>query len=255
MSQVFRDHPSRPGVRVWRRSSWSAVGSGITLSLCVLLSVSVLAAALAPVLAPAPMPLDTQTIALGVGIVLFLGVMAAIGHLLWRDMRGKSGASITLAEDGVTLRLPAGRSLIHAPPRCRMTIPWSNVKCIETRREIYGAQGMAMMNRVYRLRLNDGDPIFLFEQRGLRSNVVTPSMQEIAEEMAARAGGHVRDVGKYEGRGGLLGAWFASPPAWTAAPVTRTRWETMQRRVMYTAWVGMAALVVTILARALTSAF
>ncbi len=255
MPEVFRDHPRHPGTRFWRRSSWSAVGSGITLALCVLLSVSVLAAAVAPVLAPGSMRIDGTTIGIGAGIVLFVAVMAAIGHLLWRDMRGKSGASITLSDAGIALRLPAGRSLIHAPPRCRMTIPWSNVKCIETRREVYGAQGMAMMNRVYRLRLNEGDPIFLFEQRGLQSNIVTPSMQEIAEEMAGRAGGHVRDVGKYEGRGGLLGAWFAAPPAWTAAPVSRTRWETMQRRVMYTAWVGVAALAVTALARVLKAAF
>ncbi len=255
MAEVFRDHPTQAGTRIWRRSSWGAIGSGIVLALCVVLSVSVLATGVAAVLKPGDLAIDGQFIGVGVGIVLFVAVMAAIGHLLWRDMRGKLGASITLSDAGMTLRLPAGRSLIHAPPRCRMTIPWSDVKCIETRREVYGAQGMAMMNRVYRLRLNDGDPIFLFEQRGLRSNVVTASMQEIAEELATRAGGRVRDVGNFEGRGGFLGAWFSSPPAWTAAPVSRTRWETMQRRITVTAWVGAAALVVTWLAHMLSAAF
>jgi hypothetical protein len=255
MAELFRDHPTQPGTRTWRRSSWGAIGSGFVLVLCVVLCVSVLAAALAEVLKPGDLAMNGQFFAVTISIALMLLVMGAIGQLVWRDMRGKLGASITLSDAGMTLRLPPGRSLIHAPPSCRMTIPWSNVKCIETRREVYGAQGMAMMNRVYRLRLNDGGSIFLFEQRGLRSNVVTASMQEIAEEMATRAGGHVRNVGNFEGRGGLLGAWFSSPPEWTAAPVSGTRWETMQRRVTFTAWVGAAALVVTWLAHMLSAAF
>jgi hypothetical protein len=255
MAETFRDHPTQPGVRLWKRSSWSAIGSAITLLLCVFLVAMVLAATGAAVLKPGPLTIDATFVGLAIGVVVMVVVMGAIAQLLWRDMRGKSGASIMLSDAGLTLRLPAGRSLIHAPPACRTIVPWSNIKCIETRREIYGAQGMAMMNRVYRLRLHTGNPIFLFEQRGLRSNVVTPSMQELAEEIAARAGGRVRDVGKYEGRGGLLGAWFAAPPDWTATQVSRTRWETMQRRVTMTAWVGAAALGVTWLATWLSSAF
>jgi hypothetical protein len=234
MAEVFRDHPTLPGARIWRRSSWSAVGSAITLLLCVALVVMALAATIAGARAAAPLTLTGETIALGVGLVLFVVVMGAIAQLLWRDMRGKFGASITLTSEAITLRLPAGRSLIHDPPRCHMVIPWGQVKCIETRREVYGAQGMAAMNRVYRLRMHSGDSIFLFEQRGLRSNVETPSMQEVADEIAGRAGTQVRELGRYEGRGGVLAAWFARPPSWTAAPVGATRWATMQRRVVFT---------------------
>lgn len=235
MAEVFRDHPSRPGVRIWRRSSWGAVGSGITLLLCVGLTAMVVAVLVQAILSPAGVALTGETVAIGIGALLLVLVMGAIAHLVWRDMRGKFGASITLTEDAITLRLPAGRSLIHSPPRCHRIVPWGQVKCVETRREVYGAQGMAAMNRVYRLRMHSGESMFLFEQRGLRSNIVTPSMQAVAEEIASRAGGHVRELGKYEGRGGLLGAWFTRPPSWTDAPVSATRWASMQRRVVFTA--------------------
>jgi hypothetical protein len=235
MAEGFRDHPSRPGIRIWRRSSWGAIGSGITLLLCVGLVVMVLAAMASAMVSPAGVALTGETVAIGLGALLLVLVMGAIAQLLWRDMRGKFGASILLTEDAITLRLPAGRSLIHNPPRCHRIVPWGQVKCVETRREVYGAQGMAAMNRVYRLRLHSGESIFLFEQRGLRSNIVTPSMQALAEELASRAGGHVRELGKYEGRGGLLGAWFTKPPSWTESPVSATRWATMQRRVVFTA--------------------
>jgi len=87
-----------------------------------------------------------------------------------------------------------------------MTIAVSDAIGIDARSEIYGAQGMAMMNRVYRLRWYSGEPVFLFEQLGLGSNVETASMQEIAEEMANRAAGRVRELGRYEGRVGLCSA-------------------------------------------------
>jgi hypothetical protein len=235
MAEGFRDHPSRPGARIWRRSSWGAIGSGVTLLLCVGLVVMVLAALASAMVSPAGVAFTGETVAIGIGALLLVLVMGAIAQLLWRDMRGKFGASILLTDAAITLRLPGGRSLIHNPPRCHLIVPWGQVKCVETRREVYGAQGMAAMNRVYRPRLHSGESIFLFEQRGLRSNIVTPSMQAVAEEIATRAGGHVRELGQYEGRGGLLGAWFTKPPSWTEAPVSATRWATMQRRVVFTA--------------------
>lgn len=246
MAEAFRDHPTDVGTRVWRQSPWRAVGSGITLILCVGLTGGVLAAAGFGLATPNVLD-DVGTVAgVGAGILLFVLVMGAIAQLLWRDMRGKSGASITLTDSEIILRLPPSRSLIHDPPRCNERVAWSDVICVEARHEAYGAQGMAMHNRVYRLRRRAGDPVFLFEQRGLRSNVATASMQELAEEIAARAGGKVREMGKFEGRGGLLGAWRAAPPGWTAAPVSAKRWATLQWRVTFTGLIGL--LVVLLLA-------
>lgn len=121
MADVFRDHKTLPGTRIWRRSSWSAIGSAITLFLCVSLIVMVLAAIVSGVQSTNGVALNGENVALGLGVLLFVVVMGAIAHLLWRDIRGKSGASIMLTTDAITLRLPRGRSLIHDPPRCHMT--------------------------------------------------------------------------------------------------------------------------------------
>ena len=239
MAHVFRDHPTVAGTRIWRQSPWRAVGSGITLILCLVLIIGVLAAAGFGVVSPHAFDDMGTAIAAGVCILLFVAVMGAMAQLVWRDMRGKFGGSITLSDSEIVLHLPAGRSLIHNPPRCEMTIALSDVMGIDARSEVYGAQGMAMMNRVYRLRISSGDPVFLFEQRGLGSNVETASMQEIADEMATRIGGRVRELGRFEGRGGLLGAWRAAPPGWTVAPLSAARWTVLQRRMAFTASIGV----------------
>ncbi len=240
MAEAFRDHPTSRGTRVWRQSSWRAVGSGITLLLCVGLMLGVLVVAGFGAVAPHALDDAGTVVAVGAGVLLFVLVMGAMAQLLWRDMRGKFGGSITLTDTEIVLRLPPGRSLTHNPPHCDMTVALSDVIGIDARNEIYGAQGMAMMSRVYRLRRNSGDPVFLFEQRGIGSNVETASLQAIAEEMAKRAGGRVRELGRFEGRGGLLGAWRTAPPGWTAAPVSDARWSVLQRRLAFTASIGAA---------------
>ena len=40
MAQEFLDDPQHPGDRVWRRSSWGAIGSGTLLVLCAGLGVA-----------------------------------------------------------------------------------------------------------------------------------------------------------------------------------------------------------------------
>lgn len=254
MAEVFRDHPTDAGTRLWRQSPWRAVGSGITLILCVALIGGVFVAAGVGLASPRALDDVGTVVGVGAGILLFVVVMGAIARLLWRDMRGKSGASITLTDTEIVMRLPPGRSLTHNPPRCNMTVAISDVICLETRREIYGAQGMAMMNRVYRLRRHSGDPVFLFEQRGLGSNVETASMQEIAEEIAIRAGAQVRELGKFEGRGGVLGAWRTAPPGWTASPLSAARWSALQRRLAFTGSIGVVIALIWVM-RLLVSAF
>ena len=252
----FTDHPTDPGVRRWKRAPWRAIGSAITLLLAVTLLVGTIVAAGIGLSAPDALAnIGTGTAALfALGFLLFVVAMGAISRLLWRDLRGMLGTTITLRDDGIVLRLPPGRSLIHNPPAFTGTVPWRDVKAIETRVELYGAQGMATMSRVYRLLRVQGEPVFLFEQRGLRSNVETESMEAIAAEIAQRAGVAIRQLGTFEGQGGLLGAWGASPPAWNAKAVSLSRREVLMRRLRFTtSTVGLAVAAVW-LVRALVAA-
>ena len=235
MDSNFRDQPGTDGVRYWRRSRWGAFGSGFTLVLCAVLTMAAVFFGVALLISPDNRLGSGELVFAALGLLVFVGIMGALAWLVWRDMRGKMAMSITLTGAGITLRLPPGRSLIHDPPRVSETIAWSDVRAIETRLEMYGAQGMAMMNRVYRLTRRSGDPLFLFEERGLQSNLQSQTMEAIATEIAARAGGTVRELGTFEGRGGFLGAWYSAPPGWTAAPVSKSRREVLQRRMAFTA--------------------
>ncbi len=235
MEPSFRDQPGTAGARYWRRSRWGAVGSGITLFLIGVLTLAAVIFGVALLVSPDNKLRGGDLVIAALGLLVFIGVMGALARLVWRDMRGKMAMSITLTDAGLTLRLPPGRSLIHDPPRVAETIAWGDVRAVETRLEMYGAQGMAMMNRVYRLTRRHGEPLFLFEERGLESNLQTASMRAIAEEIASRAGSNVRELGTFEGRGGFLGAWFSAPPGWSAAAVSRTRREVLRRRMAFTA--------------------
>ena len=135
---------------------------------------------------------------------------------------------------GLTLRLPGGRSLIHDPPSCRETLSFADLEAMETRLEFYGAQGMGMMQRTWRLRRRNGPPVFLFEDRALGTALAGNSMEPVALEIARRAGIPLNDLGTARGRGGFLGAWFAKAPDWSAQALTTSQETVLWRRIYIT---------------------
>ena len=200
MSTAFENDPSVPNRRIWRRSSWRAVGSGFG----------------AVLLGP---------------LTLFMLVASVLGA----RMPGGLPTSLFLLDgSSMTLRLPGGRSLIHNPPRCRETVPFSDVEAVETRLEAYGAQGMGMMQRAYRLRRRNGPPIFLFEERALSTRLADHSLHEVATEIASRTGMPLDDLGMVQGQGGILGAWFTKAPDWSATSLPAAKQSRLWWRVTLT---------------------
>jgi hypothetical protein len=228
--QQFSDHPRHPGIRVWTRSVWGAVGSALTLLLIVTLVVVMLAAAgsMFPALAASGVK---EAVLATLFLAALLSAMTAVGLLVWRDLGGKLGASIVLGADGIELKLPAGRSLTNKVPRVDAFVAYANIVALETRDEAYETMGVSNVQRTYRLVRRDDEPIFLFEQRGLRTRVETASMQDVAEEMAARAGVALRNKGMVRCRGGVLGAWFVQPADWSARAMSSAERTVQWNRV------------------------
>lgn len=162
---------------------------------------------------------------------------------------------IRLSTTGLALHLPAGRSLIHNPPGCHETVPWTDIAAIETRLEAYVSQGLTNLQRVYRLIRRSGDPIFLFEERGLETAIASPPMDALANEIARRAKLKVTDRGMVQGRGGILGAWLASPPSWSAQPLPATHRAALHRSVAFTATALTAVVLLAWIARVLVALF
>ena len=243
----FKDDPSTPGSRVWRRSSGPAIASGVAAVFIGCLGLGGVGFGLTLVsglFGPGGWPI-------GLFMLAMAAFMLGLAAYCWRDMKGKRGATIALDETNLTLRLPGGRSLIENPPPCRATMPLADVAAVEMRLQVYRTLGMAMMQRAYRLRRRSGPPIFLFEERALGTRIAETSMLGVAEEIATRAGVPLDDLGMAEGRAGVLGMWFARPPAWSAAALPADRQARLWRRVGLTGGlVGLAALVV-LLARVL----
>ena len=221
MSQIFRDDPLQPGVRVWRRSPWGAVGNGIALMFIAPLVLGEVAVGV--------YVLGSGAIGIGICVLLSAAAIGAMVRLLWRDMLGKRTASIALTPRGMQVDLPAGRSATNDTTAIHELIPYSDVCAIEMRLEAYPSMGMAKMQRTFRLTRHSGRPVFLFEERGL--GLFDESMTSLAEEMALRADVGITDLGMVEGKGGFLSAWLITVPDWSAPAVTTARAEMLWRRV------------------------
>ena len=226
MHPVFEDDASTPGRRIWRTAHWPAVGSGIATVVLGTLTAFLFAAS-SFMLAHVHFDSRAQQVLAGLFMLVLVVLMASLTALVWRDMRGKLGGSIALDESGMTLHLAGGRSLIHEAPSCREFVPYADVAAVETRLESYGAQGLANMQRAYRLTRHRGPPIFLFEERALATMLSNRPLQGIATEIAGRARVPLNDLGMVQGRGGILAAWFTAAPDWSASSVP----ESTQKRL------------------------
>jgi hypothetical protein len=172
------------------------------------------------------------------------GFMGALTGYVWRDLKGKWGLRVVFDTNAATLDLPASRSLIHRPPAQHMTIPYSDIAGIDARYEAYGSLGMEMMQRAYVLHRKGGELIFLFEERALATPLASSMFAQAVDELAARAGVSLRELGTVEGRGGLLGVWGTHAPDWPAPALPRARAMRLWRHAAAT---GSTAIFMTIL--------
>jgi hypothetical protein len=178
-------------------------------------------------------------------------LMAALTDYVWRDFAGKWRLHVVLDTDGVTLDLPAGRSLIHRPPAQHLTVPYADIAAVESRLEGYRSFGMESMQRAYVLRRKDNGFIFLFEDRALGTAMESSLFTGIAATLAARAGGMVHDIGMVAGKGGVLGVWGTHAPDWAAPPLSAAERRTHWRRAAMTGSLVFIMIIVALAIRLL----
>ncbi len=175
-------------------------------------------------------------------------LMAALTDYVWRDLAGKWRLHVVLDAGAVTLDLPAGRSLIHRPPAQHLTIRYADIAAVESRLEGYRTFGIENMQRAYVVRRKDSELIFLFEDRALGTAMESSLFSGIAAELAARAGGTVRDIGMVAGQGGVLGVWGTHAPDWAAPPLSAAERLAHWRRAAMT---GSLVFIIIIVALAI----
>ena len=147
--------------------------------------------------------------------------------------------------------MPAGRSLIHRPPPQHLTIPYTEIAAVESRLEGYRTFGMESMQRAYVLRRRDNELIFLFEDRALGTAMASSLFGGIADELAARAGGTVHDIGMVAGQGGVLGVWGTHAPDWAAPPLSAAEGMAHWRRAAMTGSLVFTIIIVALAIRLL----
>ena len=184
---------------------------------------------------------------LGLFMTAVAGFIGALTGYVWWDLRGKVGLRVVLGADAVTLDLPAGRSLIHRPTAQHLIVPYADIAAIEARYEAYGSLGMEMMQRAYVLRRKSGELIFLFEERALATGMASTIFADIANDLAARAGVTIRELGTVEGRGGFLGVWGTHAPDWAAPAVPLARQVRLWRHAASTGTLAISLVVLVVL--------
>jgi hypothetical protein len=186
------------------------------------------------------------------GIAAILALCAAfqfaLARYVGRDLRGKWGLRVELTADRLLLQLPAGRSLIHRPPALRASIPYADIAALETRLEGYRSLVMAMLQRVYALRCQSGELIFLFEDRAIGSAMAAPYCEAIVKAIVARTHAPLRDLGMVEGKGGVLGVWGTQTVDWGTPSLDEARQRRLWRAAYITGYIAVVgALAVLVL--------
>ena len=176
-------------------------------------------------------------------------IMGGLTGYVGRDLRGKWGLRVVLDSQSLMLDLPRGRSLIHRPPAQHLTIPYSDIDAIETRLEAYGSLGMELMQRAYVLRRKNGDLIFLFEDRAIKTPLESETFPKLAADIAARAGVPLRDLGMVEGGGGFLAVWGTHAPDWAAPSLPLARQMRIWRHVTVTGSLAIAIIFIALFVR------
>ncbi|MEQ1712894.1 MAG: hypothetical protein ABL908_16040 [Hyphomicrobium sp.] len=128
------------------------------------------------------------------GLAILAVGFAAIMFLVVVELMFSIRARIDLGDTAVKMTLPAGRGLMPMLRYQRHEIPYSDIKAIESRREIYGGTLAPVLMRGARI-VTKGDRSI---QLGyLNEANVDPAFpySEIAEQIAARAGLQVIDRG------------------------------------------------------------
>jgi hypothetical protein len=209
MAAAARDHPETPAGKVWRYATAPMVSSAIgavfigAVTLFLLVFSFILSA--------------TDGLRIGLfmlALVLFTGFMTVY---VARDALGKRPWRIDIEPDHLILDLPAIRSLIHNPPAYKGTVAVADIAAVETRLEAYKGWFSAMLQRAYRLRLKEGDDIFLFEDRAVGTVLSGAPLYPVCADIAQRTGLPFDDLGMAQGINGLLGVAFVHAPAWGAA--------------------------------------
>ena len=232
------DHPTTPNGKVWRLSSQPMIQSGV--------GVAILGATTAMLFVMAISMVGFAGWRVGIGMMAMAAFCGLLVLYVWRDMRGKRPWRIDIEPDGVSLDLPADRSLIHRPPACKTTVPVADISAIETRLEVYKGFGGSIMQRPYRLVRKDGDAIFLFEERALDTRMATASLRPVAADIASRTGAPFRDLGMASASSGILGVWFVRAPDWNAAALPPEEAARLERGVRLTGLLALIAFLIAV---------
>jgi len=240
---AFSDDAVHPGVRSWRRSPAGRAGAILATLVIGAIALGFVGVGLWIVVAgigdgPAP----------GLGIFLSLAG-AFMGMLAWYVGRAAIGSgtfTIAISDTGIDLRLPRMRSLMHRPPRFEGHIAWSALAGMTTRLEAYRSQGLGVVQRTWWLRKHDGSTILLFSElaSGAEQGLAELAMTPLAQEISTRGRLAIAELPMAEGKGGLLGAWFARPPAMDAAPIGAAGQQRVARAIGRMGWITRALILI-----------
>ncbi len=192
---------------------------------------------------------------LGIVVAIVAAIMIELTRYVVRDLRGKWGLSVVFGANRIDLVLPAHRSLIHATPWQRLSIPYSDIAAVETRLESYTSLGMANMQRPYVLRLRNGDRVFLFEERAIGTGLESSYFGGVIEEIARRANVPVDDLGMTKGGGGVLGVRGTHAADWASPALSKSEQNRLWGRAVGTGRIAFLVIMAAFAIRALFGLF
>lgn len=229
--------PSPTGSEIHRISLGKRLGSVFALVVVTLATLAMMVGAIFAM---------RQDFAVGCFSAAIAAACVYLVAYLWRDTRAKWMFRVEFGAHGMTLRLPANRSLVHRPPAFEGVIAYADIVAIQTRLEAYRSIGMAAMQQVFAIKLRNGALVLLGEDRAQGTGLAESGMGRLGETLAARAGIAITDLGMVEGKGGALMVAGAVPDPWDAPSLGQDAQARLWRRVVLTGWLPMLVFLATV---------
>ncbi|MDP3660973.1 hypothetical protein [Phenylobacterium sp.] len=181
--------------------------------------------------------------AVGLFILVIAVLMVLLTLVVAIEARDRWRTRIRIVGGEVTLSLPR---YLERPPLER-AVPLADLAAVDWREEVFRSIGLSAMHQAYALALNDGTRLVMGGDKQMAGSFYAEAARTIAE----RAGVPIRQLGMFDGHGGVMQVTGMRAPDWASQPLDAASAAKRRRAVDMTYRAMWAVIVLAIVLRLL----
>ena len=190
-------------------------------------------------------------------LLVAVAVFLQLASIVARDCQMKWLWRVALGAEEAWLRLPTGRLLFGRAPAFNRSLQYDEIRQLEWREEAITGLGVLTVNKVFAVRLKNGQLILLGEDRPVpQTGLWSTIAGEAAQGLSRMARVSMKRLPMAHGEGGFLTLWGASRPEWPGTEdsgiMSETEKHALYFRLLMTNLIPAAAFALVLLVLSLS---